>query len=66
MHETLEERERLVVRPMAEGKTNQKIAERLCIARATVKAHLVRIGLKRHAHNRTQIAYTAAKMRMLH
>ena len=65
MNETLTERELSVVRLVAEGRTNQEIAMELCIARATVKSHLVRIGLKLHAHNRTQMAYTAAKRRML-
>ena len=65
MHETLTERELSVVRLVAKGKTNQEIGKELCIATATVKAHLVRIGLKLHAHNRTQIVYTAAKRRML-
>ena len=65
MHETLSERERSVVRLVAEGRTNQEIAKELCIAKATVKAHLVRIALKLHAHSRTKIAYTATKMRIL-
>ena len=65
MHETLSERELSVVRLVAEGKTNQEIGEELCIAKATVTAHLARIGLKLHAHNRTQIVYTATKKRML-
>jgi DNA-binding NarL/FixJ family response regulator len=65
MHETLSERELSVIRLVAKGKTNREIGEELCIARATVKAHLVRIALKLHANNRAKIAYTAAKMRVL-
>jgi DNA-binding NarL/FixJ family response regulator len=65
MNETLSERELSVVRLLAKGKTNQEIAEKLCIARATVTAHLVRIGFKLRARNRTQIVYTAVKKRML-
>ena len=65
MNETLSERELSVVRLVAEGRTSQEIAKELCIAKATVKAHLVRIALKLHAHSRTRIAYTAAKMHML-
>ena len=45
------------------GKTNQEIGNELCISTATVKAYL--IGLKLRAHNRAQIAYAAAKRRML-
>ena len=65
MHERLSERELSVLRLVAKGKTNQEIGNELCIATATVKAHLVRIGLKLRAHNRAQIAYAAAKRRML-
>ena len=65
MNETLSERELSVVRLLAKGKTNQEIGEELCITRATVGAHLVRIGLKLRANNRTQIVYMAVKKRML-
>jgi DNA-binding NarL/FixJ family response regulator len=65
MNETLSERELSVIRLVAEGKTNQEIGKELCIATATVEAHLVRIGLKLYEHNRPEGAYTIAKRRML-
>ena len=65
MHETLSERELSVLRLVAKRKTNREIGKELCIAKATVKAHLLRIGLKLHAHSRAKMAYTATKRRML-
>ena len=65
MHEALSERELSVVGLVAEGKTNREIGKELCIATATVKAHLVRIGLKLRVHNRTEVVYRAVKKRML-
>ena len=65
MNETLTERELSVVGLVAKGKTNREIGEELCIAISTVEAHLVRIGLKLRAHNRTEVVYRAVKKRML-
>ena len=65
MHETLTERELSVVRLVAEGKTNQEIAEELSVATATVAAHLVRIGLKLRVHSRIELVRRAVKKRML-
>ena len=65
MRETLTERELSVVKLVAEGKTNQAIGKELCISISTVKAHLIKIGLKLRAHNRTEVVYRAVKGRML-
>jgi DNA-binding NarL/FixJ family response regulator len=65
MNGTLSERELSVVRLVAQGRTNQEIGEGLGIATSTVKAHLVRIGLKLRVHNRAELAYWAAKKRVL-
>jgi len=65
VNEALTERELSVVRLVAEGQTNQEIGEDLGIATSTVKAHLVRIGLKLRAHNRAEVVYWAAKKRVL-
>ncbi len=65
MNKTLTERELSVVRLVAEGKTNAEIGKELSISTCTVKCHLVRIGLKLHAHNRAEVAYMAAKRRLL-
>ena len=65
MNETLSARELSVVELVAKGKTNREIGEELCISISTAKAHLIKIGLKLRANNRTQIVYTAVKKRML-
>ena len=49
-----------VVRQAAAGLTNPQIAERLFIARATVKAHLSHIYAKLNVDNRAQLAGQAA------
>ncbi len=65
MSEALSERELSVVRLVAQGKTNKEVGKNLCISPNTVRAHLVRIGLKLRARKRAEIAYVAAKKRML-
>ena len=65
MHETLSERELSVLRLVAKGKTNREIGKELCIATATVDAHLVRIGLKLRVHGRLEVVCRAVKKRML-
>ncbi len=65
MNETLSERELSVVRLLAEGRTNKEIGEELGITTSTVKAHLVRIGLKLRVHKRAQVAIWAVKKRLL-
>ena len=65
MNETLTERELSVVRLVAEGKTNQEIGKELCIATATVGAHLIRIGLKLRVNGRAEVVHRAVKKRML-
>ena len=49
-----------VVRQAAAGLTNPQIAERLFIARATVKTHLSHIYAKLNVDNRAQLAVQAA------
>jgi DNA-binding NarL/FixJ family response regulator len=65
MNVTLSERELSVIRLVAEGKTNEEVGKDLCISPNTVRAHLVRIGLKLRVHKRADIVYMAAKKRML-
>ena len=48
-----------VVRQAAAGLTNPEIAERLFIARATVKTHLAHVYAKLSVHNRSQLAVQA-------
>lgn len=52
----LSERERDIIRCLIRGDSNKKIAHRLMIAEATVKAHLKAILRKLGASNRTQAA----------
>lgn len=49
-------RELEVLAYLTEGKTNRQIATELCIAEATVKAHLSAIYAKLHVSNRTEAA----------
>jgi DNA-binding CsgD family transcriptional regulator len=49
-----------VVRQAAAGLTNSEIAERLFIARATVKTHVSHVYAKLNVHNRSQLAVQAA------
>jgi two-component system, NarL family, nitrate/nitrite response regulator NarL len=57
--ELLTARERQIVRVMAEGLTNQEIAQRLRLAEGTVKVHLHRIYRKLGIANRTALAILA-------
>ncbi len=52
-------RERQIVRVMAEGLTNQEVAQRLRLAEGTVKVHLHRIYRKLGIANRTALAILA-------
>jgi NarL family two-component system response regulator LiaR len=57
----LTEREIEVIRLMAQGLSNQEIAERLFIARRTVRTHVSNILGKLHLANRTQAALYALR-----
>ncbi|WP_181347656.1 response regulator transcription factor [Thalassobacillus sp. CUG 92003] len=60
-HEHLTEREMEILLLMAEGKTNQEIAEQLFIAMKTVKVHVSNILGKLEVHDRTQAVVYAFK-----
>jgi DNA-binding NarL/FixJ family response regulator len=65
--EQLTEREREVLGLVAQGLSNQEIAERLVISPATAKTHVSRTMLKLHAHDRAQlvvIAYESGLVRV--
>jgi two-component system response regulator NreC len=53
--DTLTAREREVLQLIAEGRTNQKIADELVISVKTVEAHKAHIMTKLHAKNRTDL-----------
>lgn len=59
MYATLSEREREVLRCIAEGLSNAQIAERLVISERTVKSHVNNILGKLHLADRTQAAIYA-------
>ena len=46
---------------IADGKTNQEIADKLVISESTVKTHVSNILAKLHLKDRTQIAIYALK-----
>jgi DNA-binding NarL/FixJ family response regulator len=52
----LTERERDIVKLIAEGKTNQEIGETLFLTEGTVKNHITRILSKCGMRDRTQLA----------
>jgi RNA polymerase sigma factor (sigma-70 family) len=56
---TLTEREREVVALVAEGLSNQEIAERLVISPATARTHVARAMTKLQAHDRAQLVVVA-------
>ena len=63
---SLTEREREVMALVAMGLTNDAIAERLVVSRATAKTHVSRAMRKLHAHDRAQLvalAYEAGLVR---
>ncbi|KGP73351.1 response regulator transcription factor [Pontibacillus yanchengensis] len=60
-HEHLTEREKEILMLMAEGKTNQEIAEELYIALKTVKVHVSNILGKLEVQDRTQAVIYAFK-----
>ncbi|UUZ79010.1 response regulator transcription factor [Paenibacillus sp. P26] len=56
LHDALTSRELEVLRLIAEGKTNQEIAEELFIAMGTVKTHITSIFAKLEVEDRTNAA----------
>ena len=61
LHDTLTEREMEVLRLIAEGCTNQQIAEVLIISPTTVKTHVQNILQKLNVSDRTQAAVYAVR-----
>ncbi|MFA9555964.1 response regulator [Evansella sp. AB-rgal1] len=64
LHDSLTEREQEVLKLMAEGKSNQEIADELFIALKTVKVHVSNILAKLEVHDRTQAVIYAFKNNM--
>ncbi len=54
-YDGLSERERQILRLIAEGKTSQQIADELCLSVNTVQTHRARIMEKLNLHNRTEL-----------
>ena len=64
-YEPLSERERDVLRLLADGLSNREIASRLILAEGTVKNHVSTILEKLHAANRTQAARVAREQGLI-
>lgn len=65
LHEQLTNREKEILMLMAEGKTNQEIADQLFIALKTVKVHVSNILGKLEVHDRTQAVVYAFKHHLM-
>ncbi len=65
MVENLSQRELEVLNLMAQGSTNQAIADHLVISVGTVKSHINHILGKLGAHNRTEAVSLARKLRLV-
>ncbi len=61
----LSEREREVLRLIAQGLSNQDITRRLTVALSTVKGHNLRIFAKLHARNRTEAVARARELGLI-
>lgn len=61
----LSPREIEILKLLAEGASNRKIAEELVLAEGTVKNHVSNILGKLHTENRTQAAYLARERKLL-
>lgn len=59
--EALTDREMTVLRLIAQGLSNQELADRLAVSEATVRAHVSRILGKLHLASRTQAALYAVR-----
>jgi DNA-binding NarL/FixJ family response regulator len=58
-------REVEVIQLLAQGLTNQEIAQRLIVAESTVKTHIRNVLRKTHTHNRTEIVAWAMQMGLI-
>jgi DNA-binding NarL/FixJ family response regulator len=63
--EKLSPREIEILKLLAEGASNRKIAEKLVLAEGTVKNHVSNILSKLHLENRTQAAHLAREHKLL-
>jgi DNA-binding NarL/FixJ family response regulator len=63
--EPLSEREREVLRLIANGSSNREIAGKLCLAEGTVKNHITNILAKLAVRDRTQAALKAVELGLL-
>jgi DNA-binding NarL/FixJ family response regulator len=63
--EDLSPREIEILKLLAEGASNRKIAEKLTLAEGTVKNHVSNILSKLHTENRTQAAHLARERKLL-
>ena len=62
---TLTEREREILRLLAEGNTNEEIAERIFLSAETVRAHVVKASRKLGARNRTHAVVEAMRLSLI-
>ena len=62
---SLTKQEVCVLKLVAEGFTNKKIAQELSVSVATVKTHLESIYLKLDAHNKVQAVVNAVKLNII-
>lgn len=63
--EKLSEREQMVLALMAEGLSNQEIAQRLVVSVSTIKTHLNNIYVKLQVHSRLQAVNRAYRLGLL-
>lgn len=63
--DALTEREREVVKLVAEGANNREIAERLVVSEGTVKTHVSRVLSQLGLRDRTQLAIFVYRHRLL-
>jgi DNA-binding NarL/FixJ family response regulator len=64
--DSLTKRQIEVLQLMAQGQTNQEIADRMCITERTVKHHISEILQKLHLRNRVQVVAYAVRTGMIH
>jgi DNA-binding NarL/FixJ family response regulator len=61
----LTEREREVVRLIAEGLTNREIGETIFVSESTVKFHVRNVMRKLDVHHRAEVAYAGSRLGLL-
>lgn len=61
----LTDRERIVLRLIAEGKGTTYVSRELCISTGTLRNHLSHINAKLHTHNRLEAVIQAKRRRIL-